>query len=161
MTQVQNFLHKSARKKIHQLVEEQCFCFACHACKLLAEGAGSEQNWIRGSRGPLLHDICVLLQFISKHFFRTCGFTVCLRRRIRPPEIDLFLRPYCLLNIIDHQSCHREEKKRSCYMCHKKESFLWTAIYLRNVLVKGQTLRRKIGHISTTNTTTLGGCRIN
>lgn len=79
-----------------------------------------------------------------------------------PPEIDLFLCPNCLLNIIDHQSCHREEgEKRSCYVHRKKGSFLWKAIYQKNVLVRGWTGRQKIGHISTTNTTTLGGCRIN
>lgn len=80
-----------------------------------------------------------------------------------PPEIDLFLRPNCLLNIIDHQSCHREEGvgKGAVTCTAEKGSFLWKAIYLKNVLVRGWTGRQKIGHISTTNTTTLGGCRIN
>lgn len=79
-----------------------------------------------------------------------------------PPEIDLFLRPNCLLNIIDHQSCHRKAGEKGAATCTaKKGSFLQKAIYLRNVLVRGWTGRQKIGHISTTNTTTLGGCRIN
>lgn len=29
-------------------------------------------------------NMCLPLHFIFKHFCRTCGFTVCLRRRIRP-----------------------------------------------------------------------------
>lgn len=44
-----------------------------------------------------------------------------------PPEIDLFLQPNCLLNIIDHQSCQRKEgrregrrKKWSYWTCCKK-----------------------------------------
>lgn len=37
-----------------------------------------------------------------------------------PPEIDLFLHPNCLLNIIDHQSCHREEGKKELLQVPQK-----------------------------------------
>lgn len=119
-------------------------------CQLLAEVS---EPW--GSQGLLLHNICVLLLFLLKRFFRTCGFTVCLWGRI---EINLLLHPNCLLNIIDHQSCQRGREKRSCYMHHIKGSFLWKPIYLEDVSVRGNTGRHKIGRKSPTK---LSGRSIN
>lgn len=42
---------------------------------------------------------------------------------LAPPEIDLFLRPNCLLNIIDHQSCQGRGGRREKELYHKKGSF--------------------------------------
>lgn len=44
-----------------------------------------------------------------------------------PPEIDLFLRPNCLLNITDHQSCQKKELLRP----HHKKELLRMEIYLK------------------------------
>lgn len=122
--------------------KEQRFFFFVHYTELLALliQAGSEQYGIWGSQRPLLHDICVPLRSIFKHFFRTCGFTVCLRGGLGAPEIDLFLRPNCLLNIIDHQSCHREkEKNRAATFTAKRGAFfeklfIWRMSYLEPIL---------------------------
>lgn len=69
---------KSAMKT-QQKEEEQRFFWLTG--ELRAEGAGPRS---RGSQGPPLHDTCLPLRLIFKHFSRTCGFTVCFRRRIRP-----------------------------------------------------------------------------
>lgn len=50
----------------------------------LGEGAGTGGCGMGGGAPTLLlRDICLQLLFIFKHFCRTCGITVCMRRRIR------------------------------------------------------------------------------
>lgn len=47
-----------------------------------------------------------------------------------PPEIDLFLRPNCLLNIIDHQSCHREEGKKELLHVPQKRGAFFEKLFI-------------------------------
>lgn len=110
---------------------------ACCMCLLLSEGTSQKLNGCGALRG-----LCCMT-----HVFYYCSFSNISAGLVAsqsvwgwgldPPEIDLFLHPNCLLNIIDHQRCHREEgKKGAATRTAKKGSFLWKAIYLKNVLVR-------------------------
>lgn len=119
MTSVRNAVHKSARK-IHRTIEEQHF-FASRVTRLRSSPKEQAASGV-GSSAP--RDLCCMT-----YVFHYCSFSnisaglvasqSAWEGGLGPPEIDLFLRPNCLLNIIDHQSCHREEgrKKKGAATC--------------------------------------------
>lgn len=47
-----------------------------------------------------------------------------------PPEIDLFLRPNCLLNIIDHQSCQKRGGKKELLHAPQKRGAFYKKLFI-------------------------------
>lgn len=83
---------------------------------LVGEGAAGEHCGMWGSRGLMTYVFHyqpfsnISAGVVASQWSRGGGLS--------PPEADLYLRPNCLLNITDHQSCQKKE-----LLCpnHKKE----------------------------------------
>lgn len=130
MTLVQNIVHKSARKiygvkwRSSSLLCMSLVLAACWRSRLCSSmGCGAPR------------DLCCMTYVFHYGSFSNISSGLVASQSaweggLGPPEIDLFLRPNCLLNIIDHQSCHREEGKKELLHVPQKRGAFFEKLFI-------------------------------